>query len=138
MMIGKMDEKIMEMEGERKKDTAYKSYITDRFTVEDVVETPKGLCAMIHDKEMDDSEKYHEGDRIADGKIQMVDKDGVVFKSPKAKIPPFTLRNKKELMPIKGDKMKMKRQEMDDELMMQEYDEPAVMTISIIKDADAY
>jgi len=137
-MIGKMDEKIMEMEGERKKDTAYKSYITDRFTVEDVVETPKGLCAMIHDKEMDDSEKYHEGDRIADGKIQMVDKDGVVFKSPKAKIPPFTLRNKKELMPIKGDKMKMKRQEMDDELMMQEYDEPAVMTISIIKDADAY
>ena len=75
----KTDKKLMEMEGERKKDNAYKAYVLDRFTVEDVHEGPKGLCATIHDKETDEPKHYHKGDNLADGKIQMVDSDGIVF-----------------------------------------------------------
>ena len=41
-MYKKTDKKLMEMEGERKKDNAYKAYILERFTVEDVHEGPKG------------------------------------------------------------------------------------------------
>lgn len=137
MNISKVDKKLMEMEGERVKDDAYKSYILDRFTVENVYETPKGLCVDIHDAETDEIEKYHENDKLADGKIQLVDKDGIVFKPPKAKQPPFTLKSKKELMPIKGDKMRMKREEMDEELMSHGGDTP-VMIISVVKDADSY
>lgn len=128
----------MEMEGDRKKNDAYKAYILDRFTVEDVKESPKGLCAAIHDKETDESNFYHEGDQLADGKIQLIDTDGIVFKPPKAKQPPFALRSKQELMPIKGDKVRMKREELDDQLMMDDGMSPPVMTITIVKDAESY
>tara|TARA_R110000824_G_scaffold30463_5_gene100270 strand:- start:6974 stop:7384 length:411 start_codon:yes stop_codon:yes gene_type:complete len=134
----KTDKKLMEMEGERKKDNAYKAYVLDRFTVEDVHEGPKGLCATIHDKETDEPKHYHKGDNLADGKIQMVDSDGIVFKPPKAKQPPFALRSKQELMPIKGDKARMKREELDEELMMHEDAHAPVMTISIVREAESY
>ena len=118
MKISKTDRKIMEMEGERQKDDAYKSYILDRFSVEDIHEGRNGMCATIHDKESDESKDFHEGDTLADGKIQMVDNDGIVFKPPKAKQPPFALRSKKELLPVKGD--------------------TPVMIISVVKDSEAY
>ena len=89
-------------------------------------------------KETDEPKHFHEGDQLADGKIQLVDTDGIVFKPPKAKQPPFALRSKQELMPIKGDRARIRRQELDDELMMHDVEHPPVMTISIVRDAESY
>ena len=41
-------------------------------------------------------------------------------------------------MPIKGDKARMKREELDEELMMHEDAHAPVMTISIVREAESY
>tara|TARA_R100001086_G_scaffold88909_1_gene43577 strand:+ start:471 stop:893 length:423 start_codon:yes stop_codon:yes gene_type:complete len=134
----KSDEEIIKMEQENNKNNQYKQYIEKRFIVEDLIETPNGLCAHIHDEELNETQKYHEGDKIADGKIQMIDDRGVVFKSPKAMTKPFVLKSKKELLPVGGRRAEKKRMELENEMQnMIPEDQPVIM-ISVMDTSSEY
>jgi hypothetical protein len=133
------DDAIAKMEGENQKNSHYQKYIQKRFTIESVYEKPKGLCAEIHDAETDRVETYHEGDKLADGKIQMIAKEGVVYKAPKAGIPPFTLMSKEEFMPVKGDKVMKKRMKMEDEYKESHgMDDGPIIMISVMDTGEDY
>ena len=135
----KNDDEIVKMETENQKNNHYQKYIQTRFTVHDVHEAPKGLCADIHDAETDRVEHYHEGAKLADGKIQMIAPEGVVYKAPKAHTPPFSLMSKKELLPIKGDKIRKDRLKMEEEYHETSgpEDGPVIM-ISVMDSGEAY
>jgi hypothetical protein len=139
MNYSKNDDEIVKMESENQKNNHYQKYIQKRFTVHDIYEAPNGMCANIHDKEVDDVEKYHEGDKLADGKIQLIAPEGVVFKAPKAHTPPFSLMSKKELLPVKGDKIKKDRLKMEEEYhQMHESDEGPIIMISVMDSGEPY
>ena len=135
----KNDDEIVKMEQENQKNNQYRKYIETRFVVEDIHEAPNGMCANIYDKEMDDTEKYYQGDKLADGKIQMIAPEGVVYKSPKAHTPPFSLMSKKELLPVKGDKIKKDRLKMEEEYQEShgETEGPIIM-ISVMDSGEEY
>ena len=138
MNYKKNDEDIVKMEQENDKNNQYRQYIEKRFVVEDVHEAPNGMCANIYDKEADDTEKYYEGDKLADGKIQMVDERGVVFKSPKAMTKPFVLKSKKELLPVGGSRAEKRRMDLENELKDQVPDDQPVIMISVMDSAAEY
>jgi hypothetical protein len=81
----------------------YRKYITDRFMVEDVHDTDMGLCAHIYDKELEHSEKYHTGDPIADGSIEVL-QTGVLFIPERADLASIPLHSELEMSPLHGDK----------------------------------
>ena len=136
----KTDEDIVKMEEENQKNNHYQKYIQTRFTIHDIHESPEGMCADIHDKEIDRVEHYMEGAKLADGKIQMVAPEGVVYKSPRANMPPFSIKNKKELLPLKGDKAKKDRLKMEEEMHGHHSDmgEGPVIMISVMDAAEDY
>lgn len=81
----------------------YRKYITDRFLVEDVHKTDMGLCAQIHDKELEHSEKYYTGDPIADGSIEVL-QTGVLFIPKRADLASIPLHSELEMSPIYREK----------------------------------
>jgi|7_EtaG_2_1085326.scaffolds.fasta_scaffold08662_2 hypothetical protein len=134
----KNDEDIIKMEEENNKNNQYRQYIQKRFTVEDVKEMPNGLCALIYDKELDDTEKYYEGDKLADGKIQLVDDRGVVFKSPKSMTKPFALKSEKELLPVGGKRAEKRRMDLESEIEESDTGDHPVIMISVMDSAEEY
>ena len=140
MKYDKTDEDIVKMEENNQKNNHYQKYIQERFTIHDIHETPGGICADIHDSETDRVEHYMEGAKLADGKIQQVAEEGVVFKPPRANTPPFTIKSKKELLPIKGDKTRKDRLKMEEEFKGRHPDmgEGPVIMISVMDTSEDY
>ena len=74
-----------------------------------------------------------------DFQIQMIAKEGVVYKAPKAGIPPFTLMSKEEFMPVKGDKVMKKRMKMEDEYKESHgMDDGPIIMISVMDTGEDY
>jgi hypothetical protein len=79
----------------------YRKYISDRFMVDDLLETEYGLCAVIVDQEMGVSDKYHTGDELADGTVEVL-QTGVLFKPYRADLASIPLHSKMEMSPLYG------------------------------------
>lgn len=126
------DNRIMENESATKKDTAYPKYIQERFLVIETREIPDGYCALIADKETGTTQKFYQGDQIADGAIGSVEPDGiVVFKPPRAEIQEFTLPSEQEMAPIGGHKVSKGREKKDESLKGRHAKGGSVVVISI-------
>ena len=110
------DDKIIEMMHEQESNHHYGRYIMDRFVVIDIHDTPEGLCALIEDKETGERRKYYSGDQIADGAIDEIMAEGVVFRPPRADVPKMMLKGSKEMRPIGGDKQTSYRSTMNQQL----------------------
>ena len=131
------DEMIMQESTMVEKDTAYPKYIKNRFLVLDVKEMPDGMCAMVADKEMGFTDKYYEGDELADGKVDSIDKEGVVtYKPHMAAVTPFALPSEAEMSPMQGQKMSRKRMKKDDEMKEMHSPKGAVLVIQVDDDMD--
>ena len=125
------DNRIIENESATQKDTAYPKYIQQRFLVIETHETPEGYCAQIADKETGTTQKYYQGDDLADGTIGAIEPDGIVaFKPPRAEIQEFTLPSEQEMSPIGGHKASKGREKKDEELKGK-HGSGAVVVISI-------
>ena len=130
------DNRIMANEAADMKDTAYPKYIKNRFTVMETVEIPEGYCAVIIDHEMGVTQKYHEGDSLADGKVMSIEEGGIVtFKPPRAEVQEFTLNAEDEMAPIGGHKMTKKRL-MKDQDLKEMQKQGSVVIIAIDDDMD--
>ena len=130
MHMNKDDEMIMNESAMVEKDTAYPRYIKNRYIVLEINEMPDGLCAVIADKEMGFTEKYYEGDELADGKIESIDEDGLVtYKPNMAAVTPFVL-------PSEGDKKSKQREKKDGKLRADHNPNSAVLIVRVDDNMD--
>ena len=132
MHMNTEDQMIMNESAMVEKDTAYPRYIKNRFLVLEINDMPDGLCALIADKEIGYTEKYYEGDELADGKIESIDKDGMVTYQPNmAAVTPFVLPSEIEMSPMQGDKKSKTREKKDDKLRADYNSKGAVLIVKI-------
>ena len=103
MKIDEMDQEIMEIEQETRRETGYKKYILDRFEVESLEDG----VAMIADHEMGLLYELHDKDDLADGSICIED-EMVVYHPPRADTVSFPLHSKEEMMPMSMDEARKK------------------------------
>lgn len=113
----------------------YQRYLQNRFMVKMIYETEMGPCAHIIDKEQDNVlMALHTGDSLADGTIGDISDKGVIFKPPRADVPPFVLKSKQEQSPVGSEKFSKYRHEMNqmlarDEVPMHGDDQVIIMML---------
>ena len=126
MMIS-LDKDIVGSMSDTQNNAHYQRYITDRFEVQDIKEVEKGcLCALILDKETGEMFKLYTGERVADGKGEVIE-EGVVYRPPRADVSPFMLPTKQEMLPLGNFQATRSRDNMNNvlerEQMMMPYDD---------------
>ena len=108
------DDALVAMSEANEKHTHYKRYIVNRFMVMEI----DGDNIVVADKEMGLTSQYKEGDELADGRIEKISEQGVVFGPPRADQCPFTLPMRSEMHPIAGDRVTKDRLLIEEDLKM--------------------
>ena len=113
-----LDRMIVEDMTQTEDNNHYRRYITDRFEVVEM-----GHCAIILDHETKDKITLHNGDPLADGRVNLSE-DGVIFEAPRADVGRFALRSSMEMSPLKSDSARQQRHHLDEVLRQEQMNMP--------------
>ena len=123
MNNNELDRMIVEDMTQTEDNNHYRRYITDRFEVVDMYEAEERLCAVILDHETKDKITLHNGDTLADGRVN-ISEDGVIFEAPRADVGRFALRSSMEMSPLKSDSSRQQRHHLDEILRQEQMNMP--------------
>ena len=118
-----LEKMIVEDMSQTEDNNHYRRYITDRFEVIDMYVKMGDLCAVVMDHETGQKMILHNGDPLADGRVN-VSEGGVIYEPPRADVGMFALRSSLEMSPLKMDKARQKRHHLDEIFRQEEMDMP--------------